>query len=444
MALKAVRSHDIEGTRQVIHAIDESTLSLADVLDLYQTELETQNQELVAAHARTEQELAWCANLFRRLPMAAVLLDPEGMIRDVNHKAQADLGLSNDALHQALPMRRLMASVQAETRFKAMLKRAEAGQVEGVDEVMLRTLDGVARWSELRMARMPFSETLGSVRYLCIIHDRTDQVEANRALEAAAQAEMQRDMAQTANQAKSQMLARVSHEFRTPLNAVIGFSDLLLAGEQHLQSADARRYVQYIRDAGTNLLTLVDEVLQINKAHQGIAAAALQAMDMAQLVGDAMALIQPIAKQATVALHFDAPVKLGTVNPVAMGHSRAMREVLINLLSNAIKYNRPQGWVRVAISANEHVVTLSVTDNGIGMSAEQLAHLFEPFNRLGAEVHDDQGHGLGLSICRTLVDGMGGKLSVASTAGMGSCFMVSLQAQRVEHPRPPNSRPPNS
>jgi signal transduction histidine kinase len=103
-----------------------------------------------------------------------------------------------------------------------------------------------------------------------------------------------------------------------------------------------------------------------------------------------------------------------------------VREVLSNLVSNAIKYNRPGGWVRLHHGHDAHMVWLSVTDSGIGMTAEQLSHLFEPFNRLGADRLAVAGHGLGLSIARTLAQAMGGTLQASSTPGEGSCFRLEL------------------
>jgi signal transduction histidine kinase len=288
----------------------------------------------------------------------------------------------------------------------------QAGQAEGLDDLALRTLDGQHRWADLRVSLVPpRMDAQSGPMYLCVLNDRTARVEAQRARELAETAEHQRDLAQSASRAKTQLLSRVSHELRTPLNAVIGFSNLLLI-EPVTLDADSQRKVRHIRDAGQHLLALVDEVLEINRAEAGQLGLAHQPVNLTGLVHEVLTMQVELAENSTP--------------PVALADPRRVREVLNNLVVNAIKYNRPGGWLRLRLGADERHAWVEVSDSGIGMSSEQLAHLFEPFNRLGAERLAVAGHGLGLSIARTLTQAMGGTLRVASSPGEGSCFTLHL------------------
>lgn len=424
LALTAIRQGDIDGALRLINGTEPGLLSIGDVFSLYQLELETQNSDLQETQARTEATLNWFSHLFRHLPVAAVLLNPTGLIMDANVKANSLLELAQDGKRSPPPLRRYLVNLDAEARLGALLKRATSEQIEILNDVPVRAASGALHWADLRLVAMPPQEHADRAPLiLCIINDRTDQVEAQRAREAAAQAEMQRDMAQSAADMRARMLARVSHEFRTPLNAVIGFSDLLLNQPQHLATESSRKFVQAIRDAGANLLVLVDEVLQINRTFSSPADLAPQEVDLLDIAQNVSALMAPLAAMRDVSMFIDT---LPGHSTKASGHARRVREVLINLLSNAIKYNRSPGWVRVTLGEENDRIWLSVADSGVGLTPEQMAHLFEPFNRLGAENAQSEGHGLGLCVARSLVEAMGGDLSVESTPGVGSCFKLSL------------------
>lgn len=269
--------------------------------------------------------------------------------------------------------------------------------------------------------------------FLCVVNDRTAWVEAQRAREAAAAAERERDLAQSASQAKTQLLARVSHELRTPLNAVIGFSQLLLMRDEQLP-VETRGKVGLIEEAGQHLLALVDEVLQINRAEAGQMLLDLQAVSLQEQARQVLALQQPMAEMMDLQIRLQPPAA-DAPEVMALADPRRVREVLTNLVSNGIKYNRPGGWLQLQTGHDTHKAWVAVVDSGIGMTGQQLAHLFEPFNRLGAERLPVVGHGLGLSIARTLAQAMGGALQVSSRPGEGSRFVLELP--RWDRPSPP-------
>ena len=428
-ALKAVQLGDFDAAQALISRAEGASPTLVQVFRQYQTELETQALQLKEGQLRTEQTLDWFANLLRTLPVAALLVDTQGRIIDANEMALSELDLAQALRTLPVPLRRLMASTEGEIRLASLLPQVVAGCTVAMDDVALRTLLGRERWADLRITQVPPREAdAAAPLFMCVLNDRTARVEAQRAKELAQAAEHERDLAESANQAKTELLSRVSHELRTPLNAVIGFSQLLLMSRDEPLDAASARKVQHICDAGKHLLALVDEVLQINRTAAGQLPLDMQAVPLVALGRQVLELHEPMADP--LSLRLELVVLPEQAEVLVQADPLRLREVLINLVSNAVKYNRPGGWLRLHIEHTGHAnrVRLRVQDSGIGMTGEQLAHLFEPFNRLGADRMKVAGHGLGLSIARTLAEAMGGRLQASSTPGEGSCFELDLKA----------------
>ena len=255
--------------------------------------------------------------------------------------------------------------------------------------------------------------------------------------ERTAEFEAAKDAAEAANHAKSAFLARMSHDLRTPLNAVLGFSQLLMLDPTLAEAAQARRQVQLIHDAGRHLLEMIDEVLDLARIESGGLRLSLEPVDACQLVAEALRLVEPLAAQHRVTVEHRP-----TRGPCLVHADRTrLRQVLVNLLTNAIKYNRAGGEVEVAITGDETGAQVAVADDGRGMTPQQLAALFQPFNRVGAEGSGIEGTGLGLVIAKQLVQAMHGSLAVSSTPGAGSTFTLWLPAA-AQPPRP--SVPPQA
>ncbi|HMO47317.1 MAG TPA: PAS domain-containing protein [Rubrivivax sp.] len=238
------------------------------------------------------------------------------------------------------------------------------------------------------------------------------------------------EAAERASRAKSEFLSRMSHELRTPLNAMLGFAQLLARDAADRLDAPQRERLSRIHSAGTHLLALIDEVLDLSAVEAGSLPVALQPVELDPLLDEVRQWVAPMAAEREVSL------RAADGGARVMADQRRLRQVLANLLSNAIKYNRRGG--RVTTASRRLLVDgvpgweLSVRDTGRGLSAEQQAHLYEPFNRLGAEREGIEGRGIGLMTVHHLVQLMGGRLRLSSRSGEGSDFLVWLPAAQDE------------
>ncbi|HUG22988.1 hybrid sensor histidine kinase/response regulator [Piscinibacter sp.] len=278
--------------------------------------------------------------------------------------------------------------------------------------------DGTVVWASYNAALV--RDGAGSPDYfIAVVEDITARKQTEAALLAAQAAER-------ANAAKTEFLSRMSHELRTPLNAVLGFSQLLQMDTADPLTREQKAKLQHIEDAGAHLLAMINDVLDLSRIESGGMVLTPQTVVLPALVEESLMLVANAARDAGITLQVEPPVP-GRADRARADHLR-LRQVLVNLLSNAIKYNRPRGSVTVRWSAAAHgdAVQLQVSDTGQGLSAEQQAHLYEPFNRLGAERSSIEGTGIGLVVTQRLVHLMGGSLDVASEPGVGSAFTVTL------------------
>jgi signal transduction histidine kinase len=237
------------------------------------------------------------------------------------------------------------------------------------------------------------------------------------------------DALHVASQAKSDLLARVSHEFRTPLTAIIGYSALLQRG---LDSGDpmlAHTGPERIHSAGLHLLAMVEEVLDLAQMDAGHLRLEVQEVELADLVTQLVDEVRPQARRKRLTLRSEAPPGRLPVDP------RRMRQVLYNLLSNAIKFTPPGGSVSVVAQMDDDKVRISVVDDGIGIPFDDQPRIFEEFTQV-AEHGPHEGSGLGLSLVRRLVAAHGGNTEVESAPGEGSRFIVTLPRRGGSAPEP--------
>ena len=230
--------------------------------------------------------------------------------------------------------------------------------------------------------------------------------------------------AHAASQAKSRFLSSMSHELRTPLNAIHGFAQLI---EMELQDKqDARLETDYAREivsASRHLTLLVDDILDLSSIESRRQQLQLQPIEIGALLKGCAELVQPEVQQK----HLQLQVMEAAVPPLfVQGDPRRVRQILLNLLSNAIKYNSPRGMIRMGYEVRADGVRLWVDDTGPGLSSEQQAQLFQPFQRLGRESSNIPGTGIGLVLCRELATLMNGEIGVRSEPGVGSRFWLDI------------------
>lgn len=225
-----------------------------------------------------------------------------------------------------------------------------------------------------------------------------------------------------ADSQKNEFVASMSHEFRTPLNAVLGFTQLLLMETAGTLTERQHRYVANVETAGRHLLALINDLLDLAKVEAGRMEVRSEPVDLEEAVRPAIQQLQPAADGRAVELGLQLDCL-----PEAIGDRLRIQQVVLNLVSNAIKFTPAGGRVTVRVAATGVYAEIVVSDTGIGIAADQLGAIFEPFTQIeGGRTRREQGTGLGLSLTRRLVELMGGTIEVKSTVSHGSDFTVRL------------------
>ena len=229
--------------------------------------------------------------------------------------------------------------------------------------------------------------------------------------------------AENANRAKTDFISSMSHELRTPLNAILGFAQLMDSGAP-APTPSQKRNLEQILKAGWYLLELINEVLDLALIESGKVTLSREPVSLVEVMLECRAMVEPQAHKRGIAMQFP---RFDVPQFISADRMR-FKQVLINLLFNAVKYNRPGGTVTVECTPRPpEAVRISVRDTGAGLAPEQLARLFQPFNRLGKEAGVEEGTGIGLVVTKRLVDLMGGAIGAESVVGAGSVFWIDFR-----------------
>ncbi len=389
----------------------------------------TARKQIEAEQKQLSQRLRdhqfYTRSLFESNIDALMTTDLSGIINDVNKQMEALTGCTRDELIGAPFKNYFTDPERAESSIKLVLSGKKVTNFEltahardGNETVV--SFNATSLYDRDRRLQGVFAAARDVTE-----RKRLDQVlqEKNVELESA------RSVAEKANLAKSDFLSSMSHELRSPLNAILGFAQLL-ESDTSQAAPSQKESVAQILQAGWHLLKLINEILDLAKVESRQVPLSEEPVLLSEVLLECQSMIEPQAQQRGITLTlppFDMPY-------FVRADRTRLKQILINLLSNAVKYNVKQGSVEV--TCNEGTLgrtRICIRDSGAGLQQDQLNQLFQPFNRLGQEAGGEEGTGIGLVVAKRLVELMGGEIGVESTVGVGSVFWFELVTVAEPH-----------
>ena len=351
---------------------------------------------------------------------ALMTTDPLGIISDVNKQMEALTGCTRDELIGAPFKNYFTEPARAEAAIKLVLNEKKVTNYE---------LTASARDGKRTVVSYNATTFYDRDRVLqgvfAAARDMTERKRFEQAIqESNSELETAKSAAEKANLAKSDFLSSMSHELRSPLNAILGFAQLMESASPAPTVLQSESIAQILQ-AGWHLLKLINEILDLAVIESGKVSLSAESVSLAEVMSECRAMMEPQAQQHGISMTFP---HFEDEHPLFVRADRTrLKQIIINLVSNAIKYNKKDGAVAVDcnVSAPERV-RISVADTGAGLSPTKLAQLFQPFNRLGQEASGVTGTGIGLVVTKRLAELMEGVLGVESAVGVGSVFWCEL------------------
>jgi PAS domain S-box-containing protein len=388
-------------------------------LRVHQIELQMQNETLRESQIALDAARERYFDLYDLAPVGYLTINEQGLILQCNLSAAKLFSMPRETL-LAQPLTRRICKDDQDGYYFHRKRLLETGAPQALELRMLKA-GGSEFWAHLTATCGLDAEGAREIRMVLV--DITERVMLHQAL-LGKNVELERAklVAERANQAKSGFLSSMSHEIRTPLHAILGFAQLMQSSAPPPDSEQIQNIDQILK-AAWHLLELINEVLNLAAIEAGKPALKMESVSLAEMMCECRAMVEPMARDRGVDVFFPSSEMSHCVRVDRI----RLRQTLLNLLSNAIKYNRKDGTVTITCEATaEDLVRVSVEDTGAGLSPEKLDQLFQPFNRLGQDNEIEEGTGIGLVVCKRLVELMGGTIGVESTPGKGSVFWMEL------------------
>jgi PAS domain S-box-containing protein len=415
-------------------------------LRVHQIELEMQNEELRRSQAELDASQARYFDLYDLAPVGYLTICEKRMIREVNLAAANMFNVSRNSLVKE-PISRILTKEDQYLFYQHLKQCIEASAAQKWEMRLLRGNDEQF-WAHLQITPGQNGECW------ITLNDITERKQAETALQASTeklhelndgllateemlrnqidkyeviqqQLQVAKTAAESANTAKSQFLANMSHEIRTPMNGLLGMTQLL---EMTELTQEQREYTASLKLSGKNLMSLINDILDLSKIEAGKVDIILTDFSLKQCINDTVLLQKFVSHEKGLKLEVDLSEE---IPHLLLGDQLRIKQILLNLMGNAIKFT---GQGSVTLSAHileQHetsvLVRIAVRDTGIGISPEAVDQIFQPFTQEDGSISRKfGGTGLGLTISRKLTELMGGTITVESTPGLGSCFAVTL------------------
>lgn len=349
---------------------------------------------------------------------AIVVFDEMGRIEDFNPAAERMFGHPESAILGS-DVRTLMVDDSLGSPAETALRAGKPGLTM---EVPLRHASGAAFVADVSLASVWVGER---PVVAAVLRDATERAVTEQALRQA------KEYADRASRSKDEFLASMSHEFRTPLNGIIGLASILQRGTHGAINEKQREYVTHIEASGRHLLDLIGDVLDLAKIEADRLEPDYTPMTIATVVGEAVSMVREAAVGGGLTLEVDVDADI----PDIAADVRRTRQVLLNLLSNAVKFTSAGGRIVVSARIEDDTLEVGVSDTGIGIASDDLETVFLPFHQLDSSLaRRHEGTGLGLALSRRLIEMQEGKMFATSQLGAGSRFAFQLPLSRIETP----------